>query len=196
MFLYVNDLNMVMKSINYLNEASFAVLDALVRKRFYLRELAEELKLSVGFVHKIVSVLEEKKMILAEGQKNRKVFSLNYDSPLTRRTLSLVFLEKIVSTKAFEKLCRLSPKGIYLFGSASLGTITENSDIDLAIFFEKKADSLKLIQMKRELNNELGREIQLIVLTTQKIKEMKKQENELLNQIKNSSIVLLGERLE
>ena len=55
---------------------------------------------------------------------------------------------------------------------------------------------LKLSGIKRELSNELKKEIQLIVLTRQKIESMERENAELLNQIKNKSVVLWGGGIE
>jgi predicted nucleotidyltransferase len=182
-----------MNSINFLTEDSFLILETLLKKKYYLRELSDELELAPSSVHKIISNLEKQKIVLSEMYKNRKIFSLNYGSPLTRKILSLIYTNKILSSKSFSKLIKLNPKGIYLFGSASTGLIRSDSDIDLAIYFKQKPDLFKISEIRRKLDNEIGKEIQLITLTEQQIQSMKKENTELLNQINNKSTLLWGE---
>ena len=185
-----------MNEIDFLGENAFRIIELLLEKKQYLRELAERTGLAPSSVHKIISKLVLKKIAFFEKQKNRKVFSLNYDSALTTSAIKILFVNKIISAKAFKKLVALKPIGIYLFGTAASGKITSNSDIDLAINFSKKPDSLLVSNIKRELSNELRKEIQLIILTKDKIVSMKKENAELLSQIKNKSIVLMGEAIE
>ncbi|MFH0954874.1 MAG: nucleotidyltransferase domain-containing protein [Candidatus Micrarchaeota archaeon] len=104
--------------------------------------------------------------------------------------------DKIIHSKAFAKLVQQKPKGVFLFGSAHTGGISATSDIDLAVFFEKKANAVELSKIKSQLSNELQREVDLIVLTKEKIANMKKQETELLNQIQNKSTLMWGAPLE
>ncbi|PIN98211.1 MAG: hypothetical protein COT90_05435 [Candidatus Diapherotrites archaeon CG10_big_fil_rev_8_21_14_0_10_31_34] len=196
MFLYVNKQYYCMDKIDFLNKDSFDVLELLIKKKQYLRELAEKSGLAPSSVHKIMNKLYSKKIVLAEKTKNLKFFSLNYDSPLTASILRIIFISKITDCKGFKKLVKLNPLGIYLFGSTSKGKIMKDSDIDLAVFFRKKPDSIGLTGIKRELSSELEKEIQLIVLTENKINSMKKEKTLLLEEIKNNSVVLFGEELE
>jgi len=64
------------------------------------------------------------------------------------------------------------------------------------VFFEKKPDSFKLSGIKSALGNEFLREIDLVVLTKEKIKSMKEEKSELLNRIADQSSVLWGEALD
>lgn len=185
-----------MDRIDFLGEDSFSLIEHLLERKQYLRELAEDSKLAPSSVHKIMQALLSRKMVLAEQKKNRKIFRLNYDSPLTTGSLALIFINKIINSKSFRKLKKLKPVGVYLFGTAASGKMTADSDIDLAVYFEKKPDSFELSQIKRELSSELKREVQLITFTKAKLESMRKENTELLQQIKNKGIVLGGEMLE
>ncbi len=196
MFLYMNKQYFVMNKIDFLNEASLEALKYLINGKSYLREIAEETGLAPSSVHKIMKKFLEKKIVVSEKTKNLKFFALNYDSPLTRSIVKLVFVNKILDSKAFRKLIKIKPSGVFLFGSAAKGTITADSDIDLAVYFTKKPDSFLVSAIKRELSSELKKEIQLVVLTPAKIDSMKKNKTELPNQIKNNSVLLFGEKIE
>ena len=185
-----------MSQINFLTAESFKIIELLIGTKYYLREIAEKTKYAPSTVFKIVSLLSSKKILFSKKNKNRKFFSLNYNSPLTTNALKIISINKIITTKAFVKLTKLNPIGIYLFGSSANGKMTENSDIDLAIYFETQPNSILLSTIKRELSNELKKEIQLIILTKNKINSMQKNNVELLNQIKNNSIILEGKELE
>ncbi|MBI2529525.1 MAG: nucleotidyltransferase domain-containing protein [Candidatus Diapherotrites archaeon] len=167
-----------------------------MERKYYLRELAEKTGLAPSSVHKIMKKLAERRIVLTGSQKNKVLFELNYSSPVAAKCVSIIFINKIMCCKAFAKLIKLDPKGIYLFGTAASGKITGDSDIDLAILLESKQDMLKLSGIKRELSNELKKEIQLIILTGQKVRSMEKENIELLSQIKNKSIILWGDGIE
>jgi len=185
-----------MNDIDFLNEDAFRLLELLLDRKYYLRELAEKTGLAPSSVHKIMAKLALKKIVKVEKRKNRKFFSLAYVSPLTNCILRTVFVDKITSAKAFKSLVRLQPLGIYLFGTAASGKMTGDSDIDLAIYFKKKPDSFLLTRFKRELSNQLKRDVQLIVLTKSKVDSMEKEKTELLHQIRDKSIVLEGGGLD
>ncbi len=180
----------------FLNADAFRLLELLLNRKYYLRELAEKAGLAPSSVHKAMKRLEARKIVLASRQKNRKLFSLKQSSPLTACILRIVFVNKLAEAKAFKKLVKLKPSGIYLFGTAASGKLSAGSDIDLAVLFEKKPDSLLISEIKRELSNELKREVQLIVLTKDRIESMEKEKTELLQEIRNKSIVLEGKELE
>ncbi len=185
-----------MGNIDFLNESTFRLLELLLNKKYYLRELAEKTGLAPSTVHKIMTKLALKKIVVVAKQKNRKIFSLNYNNPLTTSILRTILVHEITITRPFKNLVKLRPLGVYLFGSAATGKMTGDSDIDLAIYFKKKPDSLLISQIKRELSNQLKRDVQLITLTKSKVDLMEKEKTELLQQIRAKSIVLEGEELD
>jgi len=183
-------------NIDFLNEGAFRLLELLLDKNCYLRELAEKTGLAPSTVHKIMAKFALKKIVVVAKQKNRKIFSLNYDNPLTTSILRTVFVDKITGANAFKNLVRLQPLGIYLFGTAAAGKMAGDSDVDLAIYFKKKPDSLLISRIKRELSNQLKRDVQLITLTKAKVDSMEKEKTELLQQIRDKAIVLEGGELD
>ena len=66
-----------MVNIDFLNEGAFRLLELLLDKKYYLRELAEKTGLAPSTVHKIMAKLVLKKIDVVTKQKNRKIFSLN-----------------------------------------------------------------------------------------------------------------------
>ena len=55
---------------------------------------------------------------------------------------------------------------VFLFGSAASGKMTEESDIDIGILFEKQPDIFEINELKSELNGILKREIDIAVLNS------------------------------
>ena len=70
-------------------------------------------------------------------------------------------IEKIKS-KIIEVLKKYSVKKAALFGSIVRGEATEDSDIDLLIEFEGGKSLLDLVGLKLELQELLGREVDII----------------------------------
>lgn len=179
----------------FLTDQSFALLELVSGKRRYLREIAEKEGLAPSTVHKTLSKLLAKKILLSENDKNRKIFRINTDSALAQAVMRTITIDRITSSTAFGRLAKMKPLGIYLFGSAAEGKMAENSDIDLAIYFSKAPNSLALSSVKRELSSSLKKEIQLIILTKERIKEMANDDSELLKEIKRKAVTLWGNSL-
>jgi predicted nucleotidyltransferase len=53
---------------------------------------------------------------------------------------------------------------VFLFGSASKGRLTNESDIDIAVLFEKTPDYFQIQQIAGKLEETLQREVDLVVL--------------------------------
>lgn len=51
-----------------------------------------------------------------------------------------------------------------LFGSEASGQAKEESDIDVALLYKKKPDILDTLQFKQHLSDEMGREVDLVLL--------------------------------
>lgn len=162
----------------------------------HLRELAERLGMPASTAFKSLQKLEGKGIVKSEMTKNRKVFSINYDSVLARNALRLLIVDKITSAKAFKGLEKLGARGILLFGSCAEGTLDSKSDIDIALVYEKKPSMLEASKRKIDLENELGREIQMLSFTAERLDSLKKENPELYNQLYYKAVVLSGERIE
>lgn len=66
---------------------------------------------------------------------------------------------KVIKEYLLEKL---SPKFIYIFGSAVKGNFRADSDIDIAVYIEETISSYDLFLIKEELVRLIGREIDLL----------------------------------
>ena len=175
---------------------SIPVLESLLDGPLHVRELAEKTGFAPSTAHKALSALLVQNILIATRQKNRKIFFINFDSPLAQKMISLIWIEKIIHSKGFNQLRNLKPKSIVLFGSGHTGKFSKTSDVDLAVFFNQKTDAFKLSEIKKKLSNALNREVDLVWLTREKIDAMRREKVELLNQIQYKSTVLWGEPIE
>lgn len=97
-------------------------------RKFFGKEIAEKLKISLGGTHNVLKYLTKEKVVDAERRGNMKFYRINNENPLVKQ---------LKTTNAIEKLLPLINKikqdceEIILFGSASRGEQTRNSDIDL-----------------------------------------------------------------
>lgn len=75
-------------------------------------------------------------------------------------------IEKIISLlrEFFSK--QLNIQLSFLFGSYVKGYLTSESDIDVAILFDKAPDLSTLIELKSDLENILNKEIDIAILNT------------------------------
>ncbi|MDO8648099.1 MAG: nucleotidyltransferase domain-containing protein [Candidatus Diapherotrites archaeon] len=179
------------------DEFCFRILEELALSgNRHLRELAERLGMPASTAFKALQKLEDNRLVNSAMQKNRKVFSINYDSPLANNALRLILTQKIMGCKQFNALKGLKPEAIILFGSAASGKISPQSDIDIALFFKGKPDSFKISGIKLAMEKELGKEIQLLSFSAERLESLKKENNELYNQIHYKGIVLSGEMIE
>lgn len=193
-FLYTNTIILSM-GIDFIGRESFRILGLLTNGKLYLREISEKTGLPASTVHKTLAALEKNLVVKSSKNKNRKFFEPNYGSAFARSLLTALVVHNIMGAKEFRQLSKLGVRGIYLFGSCAEGRMGSDSDIDLAAYFEKKPDAELIGRIKRSLGSRLGREIQLIALSDEKLKSMEEGNVELLNRIKFKSIALAGEPL-
>ena len=85
-------------------------------------------------------------------------------------------------------------KAVGLYGSSAKGTNTKESDIDLWIKIEKTKDE-EIAKLNSELSNKIE-SVALLVLTDEKINELKKSDLTFYHSLYFGSIILYGEENE
>lgn len=193
MFLYMNNyiISVMVVQVDFLGRDCLKVLRIVALNAPYLREIAESTNLAPSSAHKILTRLKLNRIVLEKKKKNRSYFSLNPDSVIGREAVRLMFVSAVLGSKAFRKLISLGPKRVYLFGSASKGTITPKSDIDLAAFFEKKPNTHKVSEIKRLFSEEFLKDTDLFILSDKKSSSSNNEKTETLKAIENS-VLLYG----
>ncbi|MFH1752265.1 MAG: nucleotidyltransferase domain-containing protein [archaeon] len=135
-------------------------------KEINLNEIARQVKVSPGQVHKYVSILRKLGIVKSNFLK---------ESPLVnslRLTQNLVFIEK---KKIVKKLKKGIPeiKGIGVYGSWAKGTNYEDSDLDVWIKIEKTPSDKNLYELKKEIEKSSKVAVDLMALTPEKLLHLK-----------------------
>lgn len=105
----------------------------------HLRELAETIDVSPGFVSKHISSLLEKGIVAEKREGNMRIFSADTSSSRYRRSKRAFNIREILISDLVPHLeNRLYPDALVLFGSYLKGTDKEDSDIDIAVVDGRK----------------------------------------------------------
>lgn len=151
--------------------------------KFFTKEIAEKLNISLGGTHNALKYLVKEKIIEQEQKGNMKFYCINEENSLVKQF-------KI--TSAIEELSLLIKKikddciNIILFGSASRGEQTVDSDIDLFVLTHNpEVVKSKISKIKSKLI------INPIIKTPNQWSELEIKEQEFYNEVKQG-IKLFG----
>ena len=158
---------------------------ALYRDAINVTKVSKELSLSKGFVSEFLSTLYENKILY----KNKCYHPTN--NPLIRGIKILLNINKI----DISKVKRPFIKGIALYGSWANGTNMIDSDLDIWIKTDNYPNEKDLAFLSKTLRKMAHAEIQLLVLTPEKIKQLK-EDKPFFNSISYQSFLLWGEPIE
>ena len=109
-------------------------------RSFHIRELARLTKLSSSGIIKIVRKLKKEHLLISKRNKIIEEIKPDFNGRflLVKRLYNIYSLNESGLLSYLKKFYEL-PKAIILFGSYSIGTDTEKSDIDLAIITNNKS---------------------------------------------------------
>ena len=66
-------------------------------------------------------------------------------------------------TNVIAEICRQNDvASLSLFGSMARGEPTENSDVDVLVWFSKRKSLLSMLKLERQLSKALGRKVDLV----------------------------------
>lgn len=157
----------------------------LYRNTIKVTNVAKELSLSKGFVSEFLYLLHKNKILY----KNKEYHPTN--NSLTRAIKILLNINKI----NLHKIKKPFIKGIGIYGSWAYGTNTIDSDLDIWIKTEKYPQEKELAQLSKILRKMVYTDVQLLVLTPKKIKQIKT-DTPFYSSLYHSSILLWGEPIE
>jgi predicted nucleotidyltransferase len=157
----------------------------LYRNSFKVTEVSKELTLSKGFVSEFLTFLYKKKLI---DKKNHYCLS---KSPLVNALKLLLNVNKIDVSKIKKSYF----KGIGLYGSWANGTNMYDSDLDIWIKVDVYPDENEIASLSKTLRKMTNSEIQLLILTPKKIKQIKS-DKPFFSSLYYSSYILWGESIE
>jgi predicted nucleotidyltransferase len=159
----------------------------IYRKSFRAVDVSRETGVTKGLVSRYLNILEMQGLLQKKGREYYP-----HDCARCRAVRLLLNLERI-------DLSALSlgfARGIGLYGSWARGTNDEESDLDFWI----KADSLPeqsiLARLQRDLSVQTGSEVNLLILTPEKLDRIRREDPPFYNSLILSSATLKGEPIE
>lgn len=167
------------------NKTTIELIDLIAKEPTHIRDIAERLNTSPGYIVSIIKFLKKNDFLKEKKVKNRKIISLNDKNLYVSKVRSLINLENISRNNYFKKLIKLGTAGIY--GSYANGTDDKLSDIDLWVYTNRK--SLEIQGMITNLEKDIKRKINFIVLNKDKIKNLKNRDYEFYIRLKLTSMV-------
>ena len=166
------------------------ILEQLGKGSMYVRELAGELKCAPAKVHSAVTLFKKLDLIKEEKKRNMRIISLNQSNILLAQIRALINVYKLINSKSYKELKKLGKIGIY--GSFANGADTLQSDIDLWLY-SNTTNLRQTSPIIKEMESELKKEVNLLLLTNKKLKEYFKKDPEFYNRLKLTSKCLDGD---
>lgn len=109
-------------------------------RKFFGKEIAEKLSISLGGVHNALKYLAKERIIEAEQKGNMKFYQIDENHPIAKQIKITAVVEKLLPlVNKIKNDC----KEIILFGSSARGEQTRNSDIDLFVLTHTPEDVKK-----------------------------------------------------
>jgi predicted nucleotidyltransferase len=154
-------------------------------KDFNVREIARILKIAPATASSQLKKLAKEGFLKEKRERNLIIYKANLDNDRYTDLKVYYNIRKIKESGLIEELNKFYLKPtIVLFGSASFGLDTEDSDVDIMVLSEKDKEFTKSDKYGKSIN----RRLQLFILKN--IKDLKNEH--LINNVLNG-IVLQGE---
>lgn len=157
----------------------------LYQETVTVSSVVKGLSLSKGFVSEYLSLLHQNNILL----KNKGYHPSN--NPLTTVIKIILNVNKI----QLSKIKKPYMIGIGLYGSWANGTNTMKSDLDIWIKTEKYPDEKELASLSKILREMTNSDIQLLVITPQKLEQIKK-DTPFYSSLRYNSRLLWGESID
>ena len=157
----------------------------LYRDSIKVTEVSKELSLSKGFVSEYLSLLYKNKILT---KNNGYQLSNN---PLINEIKTMLNINKIEISKIKKPFIN----GIGLYGSWANGTNMHDSDLDIWIKTYTYPSEDEIAYLSKTLRKMAHAEVQLLVLTPNKIKQIK-EDKPFFSSLYHTSLLLWGEPIE
>jgi len=161
-------------------------------KKYYIRQLATIINISVGTVHRELVGLEKSDILKSEHIANLRFFYINKKNPLFTELKQIIFKTEGIKGRMEMELSRIEGiKASFIYGSFAKGEEKGNSDIDLFLVGNINED--KLIPRISNLEGEFNREINYTIYTKEEFKkEIENKNSFILEVLKEPKIFLVG----
>ena len=151
----------------------------------YARQLAKRLNISAPHAHRICVELVQNKILKSSYKENKRMFTLNYGSLMTRQLLRLSTTAWIQRSRLFKELATICPFGIY--GSFAEGRQTANSDLDIWVYISRSEEK-KIRQVLNNIEKDFDHPINVIYLDQNKLKKMRETDREFYLRLRLQSL--------
>lgn len=158
--------------------------EVFLRNEISVTEISKDTKTSKGLVSKYLKEMEKEGLLLKKGLKYYK------------KNTSLVKAIKVMLNLNILKWEEISPSwadSAALYGSWASGTNTYESDIDIWIKTDKAPSTEKLNQLYDKLSNKTSSDIHILIITPEKLEDIKLNDPPFYNSLMKNSLILEGE---
>lgn len=159
----------------------------MYQKSFAVSQVSKETGVSKGLVSRHLNYLN------TAGLLNRSGHSYcPDDNAHTRAIKVLLNLNKL-------NIGSLGPgwaAGIGIFGSWAEGTNTYESDLDMWIMVDPYPSEHELARLQKDIRTMAGVEVNMLVLTDEKVERIKRTDMPFYNSLVRTSIILKGESID
>lgn len=159
----------------------------IYKDAFTTTQAALETGITKGLVSRYLRSLEACKLLIKSGNIYHPMVSARL-----KATKLLLNLDRI----QIDSLDLSWAKGMGIFGSWAEGTNTLESDLDMWVKVEKYPSEFDLAKLQKDLRLMTGAEVNLLILTSGKIEDLKVADPPFYNSLVRTSLVLKGEPLE
>ena len=159
----------------------------MFRSAFSVAEVSRATGVTKGLVSRYLRLLEEHGLLQKEGREYSP-----HDSAHSRAIKLLLNLERIDKST----LSLGSARGLGLYGSWARGTNHQDSDLDVWIRADSLPPESELARLQRDLGLQADTEVNLLVLTPEKLERLKKEDPPFYNSLVYNSVILKGELIE
>jgi len=156
-------------------------------KEVRVRELAKQLNLSPAYISRTLKILKKHGMF-----KNNKT---DLSNPYVRSLKIFLNVRKLVEKNVVEMLKKVKAS-VGIYGSWASGTNDEDSDLDVWIKFDKHPGEMKVASIANDIRKALGRNVQILVLSQDRIERLKNEDPTFYYSLVFGSILICGEPIE
>lgn len=158
--------------------------EVFLRNEIGVTEIAKDTNTSKGLVSRFLKAMEKEDLLLRKGLKYYK------------KNTSLVKAIKVMLNLNILRWEEISPSwadSAALYGSWASGTNTYASDIDIWIKTDKTPSTEELNQLYDELSNKTSSDVHILIITPEKLEDIKLNDPPFYNSLMKNSLILEGE---
>ncbi len=159
-------------------------------RSWYVREIAEYLKVSPATASRLVKRLEKEGILKVSTRGKEKLVEVNITSPKTRALKLFFSVSELQNSGVIEYLQNIDVKSVILYGSRAKGVCDENSDFDIFVISKRCVD---IDPEKIEIM--LGKRINLICVPMTELRKFKKENKALYEEIMIYGFPVIGDKV-